>query len=98
MKEKQKNLQIKKFIADETGIQISEYLSTLICNPHRLVNANNADLEKIVKEFAPIYQRFRGTLDGSGELQEIMLFSLNLQCRIGNKSALLQLLTRNNPE
>ncbi len=93
LKDKHKKQQLKDFIAAETGVQISEYLNTMLCQPNRLEKTNNADLERIVREFSTIYRCFRSVLDGTEEVRTIELFALRLQLRIQNKPDLMNLLT-----
>ena len=63
-------------------------LENLILNPQKLQGVNNADLERIVKEYASIYQKRRIVLDGEKEWSQIATFELFLFCRLTNKSEL----------
>lgn len=68
-------------------------LESLIKNPQKVEMLNNSDLEKVVKEFAPIYQKYRYVLDGSEEISKINIFAVYLLCRLTNKPQLEKILT-----
>lgn len=90
---KKKDKRIFNFISEEVGIEISPVLEHLILNPTKIDKLNSIALEKVVKEFAPIYQKYMYVLDGPEELQKISIFEMFLLCRLTNKSELKQLLT-----
>ena len=89
---KKKDKTIRKFLLNETGIEISPFLEHLILTPAKTERINNADLVKIVKEYAPIYQKHRGVLDGPQEMQRISIFEIFLICRLTNKPELQKIL------
>ena len=91
-KMKNKHTVIFEFISEETGIKISPFLESVILKPQKITLLNNIDLEKIVKEFAPISKKYKHTLDGPSELRTIHIFEMYLMCRICNKLHLQKLL------
>ena len=76
------------FMLEQYGFKISPMLEHLILNPLKLQGVNNADLERIVKEYASIYQKRRIVLDGEKEWQQIAIFELVLFYKQTNKSEL----------
>lgn len=58
-----KNNSIFNFVLNNDGIEISPMLESLIENPGKVETLNNVTLEQVVKEFAPIYQKYRYVLD-----------------------------------
>ena len=73
---------IKQFIKYETGIEISNLLNKYIDNPTLVHTANKQTLLRLAEEFQPIYQNYRGTLDGPNEIGKILTFGLFLKFRI----------------
>ena len=80
---------VKRYIKEETEIDVSKKLLAFITNPHKLEGLNYKALKEIVIEYAPIYQRFRFMLDGPNWLA---LFNLSLRCRIAHKPELEKIL------
>ena len=80
------------FILKEVGIEITPLLESLIANPQKLSTLNNMALEQIVKEFAPIYKKYRHYLDGPHELSLISNFEMSLMWRLNNKPELQKIL------
>lgn len=60
-------------------------LEHFILHYEKISTLNNVALEGIVREYAPIYQKFRGMLDGPIERQHIVSFEVSLLCRLNNK-------------
>ena len=89
---KKKDNAVFNFILKETGIKISPFLQSLISNPRKIESLNNITLEEVVKEFAPIYKKYKHTLDGPNELSEIAIFEVFLMCRLNNKPNLQKIL------
>ena len=54
-------------------------------SPDRIATANSVILEKLVREYAPIYKLITCQLDGPREAEELAIFSLYLLQRINNK-------------
>lgn len=79
---------IQKYIEEETGVVVSKMLLSFIMNPQKLDGLNNKALKDIVIEYAPIFKRFRGMLDGPSEQTVLVTFDLFLMCRIANKPEL----------
>lgn len=67
-------------------------LESLIKNPKRLETLNNIALEQVVKEFAPIYRKYKYTLDAPHKLEKIRIFALFLCNRLNNKPELNKIL------
>ena len=87
-----------KFIYKEMGIEISPFLQSVIANPQKIQTFRNTDLEKIVREFAPICKKYNHILDGPIELRPVNTLKLYLLCRLSNKPHLqkmFELLTEN---
>ncbi len=80
------------FILKEVGIEITPLLESLIANPQKLSTLNNVALERVVKEFAPIYKKYRHYLDGPHELSLISNFEMSLMWRLNNKPELQKIL------
>ena len=64
-----KHQDVKEFIKEGTGIDISKKLLAFIMNPRKLEGLNNVALKEILIEYAPIYQRFRFMLDDLPKVQ-----------------------------
>ena len=90
-----KNDDTFNFILKEMGIEISPLLQSAIANPQKLQALSNADLEKVVKEFAPICKKYNHILDGPIELRPVNTFKLFLLCRLNNKPHLQKILEEN---
>lgn len=88
-----KNKTIFNFVLNNDGIAISPMLESLIENPGKVETLNNVTLEQAVKEFAPIYQKYRYVLDGSEEILKINIFTIHPMCRLTNKPQLEKILT-----
>ena len=89
---KKKDKMIYNYILKEVGIEISPVLEHLILNPTKIETLNNIALEKIVNEFAPIYQKYRYVIDGPRELNRIAVFEMFLLGRLTNKIELQKVL------
>ncbi len=76
---------IQNYIKETTGQTVSKKLLAFILNPQKLEGLNNAALKDIVVEYAPIFNKFRYTLDGSSEITS---FNICLLCRITHKPEL----------
>lgn len=80
---------VKNYIKEETGIDISKNLLAFIMNPQKLEGLNNSALNDIVIEYAPIFKKLGGMLDGPNWLAS---FNLSLKCRISHKPELERIL------
>ena len=89
---KNKDKSIYNFILREVQLEISPMLESLIYNPRKLESLNRAALEKIVREFAPIYKKWYCVLDGSNELAQILNFQYSLIWKLDNKPELREYL------
>ena len=79
---------IQDYIQKETGISVTQQLLAFIMNPQKLNNLNNKALKEIVVEYAPIFKRFRWTIDGPAEQEQLAHFEILLSCRLTNKPEL----------
>ena len=61
-------------------------------NPQKLNGLNNNALKDIVVEYEPIFKRFRWTLDGPAEREQLAIFEISLMCRITHKPELEEIL------
>lgn len=89
---KKNDRKIFNFIFREVGIEITPFLESLIANPQKLSTLNNIALEQVVKEFAPVYQKYKHFLDGPHELTLISSFEISLMWRLNNKPELRKIL------
>jgi hypothetical protein len=89
---KKKDRKIFDFILREVGIEITPFLESLIANPQKLSTLNNMALEQVVKEFAPVYQKYKHFFDGPHELTLISSFEISLMWRLNNKPELRKIL------
>jgi hypothetical protein len=89
---KKKDRKIFDFILREVGIEITPFLESLIANPQKLSTLNNMALEQVVKEFAPVYKKYKHFLDGPHELTLISSFEISLMWRLNNKPELRKIL------
>lgn len=83
---------MQNYIKETTGITVSKMLLAFIMNPQKLEGLNNSALKDIVIEYAPIFNKYRGMLDGPSEQSQISFFSIALMCRITNKPELKSIL------
>lgn len=83
---------VQSYIKKETGISISKKLLAFIMNLQKLNGLNNNALKDIVVEYEPIFKRFRWTLDGPEEREQLALFEISLMCRITHKPELEEIL------
>ena len=83
---------ISDFIFNETGIRISTHLQSLIEHPEKLNKVRYSDLEKIVREFAPIYKKYRLVLDKPTQWYPIIFFGIGLMLKLKNKPELQKIL------
>ncbi len=79
---------VAEYVKRKTGISISKLLRIYINEPDRIAIANNQTLEKLVKEYAPIYKLITSQLDGLQEAECLAIFSLYLLQKINNRPGL----------
>lgn len=89
---KKKDKTIHNYIQKEIGIEISPFLEYLLKNPFKVEHLRCTDLEKVVKEYAPIHRWIGHRLDGPREMYPILNFELSLLLKTYNKPEIKKML------